>query len=596
MTHEPDTKVLDGEAARPSPESTVASGIKRVGRYELVQRLGHGGMATVFLGRATGQAGFEKLVAVKVIHPHLALEDEVLEMFLREARIAARIHHPNVVETIDLGEDDGTPFMVLELVDGEPLSSLMRAQRPEPFSLGAVAQLLADACAGLAAAHSLAGPSGEPQGLVHRDISPQNLLIRHDGWLKIADFGIAKAADRAGHTRPGQLRGKLAYMSPEQARGEPVDLRTDLFALGVIGWELVTGERLFARDTDTLTLKRVVECEIPPLDLDLPGLAGESKETVEAFVEVLRQALQRDREDRFESAAQMGEVLRKILRRCEEDDPRARLADSMRQHFGKRAAYLKTVLRESNSFPAVPAALASDGEERSQTVEVGRSLAAEAVVGAGETETPLDDTAENPPVETTATATGLTPAPRHWASMLVWPAAAAAVAIAVISWRAVDDKDTPAAVPPAAEAQDVRWYVTTTPEGASVVLDGEELESLTPTQVELPKGETPVTLELRLAGYEDIEVQLAPLSDQNLPYRMTRLQPVSTLPLEGAGIQALPAATRTDVEAPEPDDANGNAAGSAKGPGKGTRSGAKKKTKKKTVEPDPFMGEPTFED
>lgn len=592
MTREPDTKVLDGETARPSPDGTGTSASKRVGRYELVQRLGHGGMATVYLGRATGQAGFEKLVAVKVIHPHLALEDEVLDMFLREARIAAQIHHPNVVETIDLGEDDGTPFMVLELVDGEPLSSLMRAHRPDPFPLGAVAQLLADACAGLAAAHSLESAAGETQGLVHRDISPQNLLIRHDGWLKIADFGIAKAADRAGHTRPGQLRGKLAYMSPEQARGEAVDLRTDLFALGVIGWELVTGERLFARDTDTLTLKRVVDCEIPPLDRELPGLAGESEQTIDAFVSVLRRALEKDRDDRFESAAQMGEALRKILRRCEEDDPRTRLADLMQGHFGKRAAYLKTVLRESNSFPSVPAALAAAeaaNEEPSRTLQL-----AERPVGP-EPDTPqLDDTAENPPVETTATATGLTPARRSWLSMIVWPVAAAAVAAAVIAWKA-DDGDPNRTDPPAvAEAENVRWFVTTTPEGASVVLDGEELESVTPMHVELPKGDTPVKLELRLAGYEDVDVQLAPLSDQNLPYRLSRIQPVSSLPLGTNDVQVLPAATRTEVEPPDPNELL-EPAEADKNPMKRAAPKKAKKTKKGD-DPGHFMGEPTFED
>src|SRR5688572_18407169 len=227
MEAEAETKVVEprSNASRPATASSEALPRGRlVGRYELIHRLGHGGMATVYLGRALGTAGFERLVAVKVIHPHLAREPEFVEMFLDEARIAARIHHPNVVEILDLGHDDDLFFMVMEYVEGETLSSLLRQLRKqdELLPLPAALQIVADACKGLAAAHDLTDRDGEPLHLVHRDVSPHNLLVSMDGRVKVVDFGIMKAAGKRSSTLTGQLRGKIAYMSPQQARSERV--------------------------------------------------------------------------------------------------------------------------------------------------------------------------------------------------------------------------------------------------------------------------------------------------------------------------------------------------------------------------------------
>jgi len=271
MEPEPETKVLPAGPA----EATTASALatvdpmatrRTIGRYELVQRLGHGGMATVYLGRATGNAGFEKLVAIKVIHPHLAAEPEFVEMFLEEARIAARIQSPHVAGILDLGHDDGLHFMVMEYIDGETLSGLLRQLRPrdERLPIPVVLQILIDACEGLTSVHNLRDVDGHLYGLVHRDVSPQNLMIGFDGWTKIVDFGLAKATGKR-HTHTGHLRGKLAYMSPEQARGRPLTAAADLFALGVILWELLTGKRLFAGETDAETLDNVMRCELPAI-------------------------------------------------------------------------------------------------------------------------------------------------------------------------------------------------------------------------------------------------------------------------------------------------------------------------------------------
>lgn len=355
MEPEPETKVLpiappadaasSGTLAAVDPIATRRS----VGRYELVQRLGHGGMATVYLGRATGNAGFEKLVAIKVIHPHLAAEPEFVEMFLEEARLAAKIQSPHVAGILDLGHDDGLHFMVMEYIDGETLSGLLRQLRPnnERLPLAVVLQILVDACEGLTAVHGLRDVDGNPYGLVHRDMSPQNLMIGFDGWTKIVDFGLAKATGKR-HTHTGHLRGKLAYMSPEQARGRPLTAATDLFSLGVVLWELLTGKRLFAGETDAETLDNVMRCEIPQLSElrpDVPpGLAA-----------LLRRALAREPHDRFPSAEAMLTELRQLMRaHAGDDNPRKRLAELMHGHFDEQAKYRQAAVRGSSRAHSRP--------------------------------------------------------------------------------------------------------------------------------------------------------------------------------------------------------------------------------------------------
>ncbi|MBL9107126.1 MAG: protein kinase [Myxococcales bacterium] len=322
---------------------------RAIGRYELVQRLGHGGMATVYLARATGNAGFEKLVAIKVIHPHLAAEPEFVEMFLDEARIAAKIQHPHVAGILDLGHDDGLHFMVMEYIDGETLSGLLRQLRPrgERLPLPVVVQILIDACEGLTAVHGLRDVDGHPYGLVHRDMSPQNLMIGFDGWIKIVDFGLAKATGKR-HTHTGHLRGKLAYMSPEQARGRPLTAATDLFALGVVLWELLTGKRLFAGETDAETLDNVMRCEVP-------SLAELRPDAPPALVALLRRALAREPEARYPTAEAMLAELRQIARTLGGDeDPRKLLATTMRGLFDEQAKYRQAAVRGSSRAHSRP--------------------------------------------------------------------------------------------------------------------------------------------------------------------------------------------------------------------------------------------------
>ena len=238
---------------------------ERVGRYEILLPIASGGMAKVYLARTRGTGGFEREVAVKLTHSHLRESPEFAADLVEEAKLAARIRHPNVVAVLDVGDDPHGLFLVMDYVEGETLSGLCKrsaaAGRPLAPQIGL--RILCDALAGLHAAHELRDDAGLPLGLVHRDFSPQNILVGVDGMARLADFGIAKAATRLSHTRTGNVKGKIAYMSPEQARGQPIDRRCDVWAGGVVAWELLAGRRLFVSDNEVSLLLKIVS-ETPP--------------------------------------------------------------------------------------------------------------------------------------------------------------------------------------------------------------------------------------------------------------------------------------------------------------------------------------------
>lgn len=254
--------VLDRETGReevPFPE--------RVGRYPLIAPIASGGLATVYLGKLAGIAGFERNVAVKLLHPHLRAERELAEHLIAEAKLAARIQHPNVVPVLDVGEDSHGIYLVMEYVEAETLGALLKAasQADEPIPERVALKILCDALRGLHAAHEATGADGQPLGLVHRDFSPQNILVGVDGTTRLIDFGVAKVAQSDIHTRTGTVKGKVGYMSPEQARGKPVDRRCDVWAAGVVIWELFAGRRLFKTADEVATMMRVISDPIPPL-------------------------------------------------------------------------------------------------------------------------------------------------------------------------------------------------------------------------------------------------------------------------------------------------------------------------------------------
>ncbi|WP_437632169.1 serine/threonine protein kinase [Sorangium sp. So ce854] len=306
----------------PSPGSTNSSpdarakepekqqGTYFLGRYRVVDEIGVGGMASVHLARMDGPGGFQKWVAIKRIHPHLVEDDQFVDMFLDEARIAAGINHANVAQVFDLGKDDNTYWIAMEYLHGEPLREVMRRaeERRLRISPELAARICSDAAEGLHAAHELRGKNGQLLGLVHRDVTPHNLFLTYDGYTKVVDFGIAKVADRLSSTRAGTLKGKLAYMSPEQVRGNDVDRTTDVFALGVVLWELTTNQRLFRMDTDLDTLEKVQACVVPPPSTIVPDYPIELES-------VVMKALAKHRHDRFQTARELSRALQSFLMR-----------------------------------------------------------------------------------------------------------------------------------------------------------------------------------------------------------------------------------------------------------------------------------------
>ena len=335
--------------------SGVAIQDQKYGRYRLCFELASGGMGKVYLARAEGPAGFEKLVALKRIHPHLAKKRAFVDMFLDEARIASKISHPNVCSVFDFGEQDGTFYIAMEYMVGEPLSRIMMGLArleegggPRRRLFGA--RIVADACEGLHAAHVLKDSKGQALNVVHRDVSPHNIFITFDGSVRIVDFGIARAANQLHETTTGSVKGKWAYMSPEQARGKTLDCRTDVWSLGVIMWELATGMRLFRRKTQTETVLAVTGDEIPrPRDLD-PGVP-------EGLDVIVMKALQRDVDKRYRTARQMGRALLKFLGSQGDPIGMPDLADWMEGMFEKSHGRKQTLLDLANqagiSIPSV---------------------------------------------------------------------------------------------------------------------------------------------------------------------------------------------------------------------------------------------------
>ncbi len=282
----------------------AASAQGQVGRYELLLEIAAGGMATVYVGRQHGAGGFERLVAIKRMHPHIGAMPELCAAFMDEARIASLIRHPNVVNVHDVHDAEGEHLLVMDYVDGASLANVMRAarKREERLSRPAVIRILIDALSGLHAAHELTTFDGTPLGVVHRDATPHNILLGTDGTVRITDFGIAKAAERTVHTATGLAKGKFRYMAPEQARGRAIDRRVDVFAMGIVAWELFIGERLFQAEADAQVLLEITEGNYRrpssvdrnfPADLDrivmkaLAPSANDRYPTAAAFAEAL---------------------------------------------------------------------------------------------------------------------------------------------------------------------------------------------------------------------------------------------------------------------------------------------------------------------
>ena len=338
----------------------------RLGRYEILTKLASGGMAIVYVASAGGVGGFARLVALKVLHANLAHEEEFIGMFLDEARLAARIRHPNVVPTIDISDTIETGyFLVMEYIEGDHLGGLLSSshKQGERLPVPVVLRIAIDALGGLGAAHDLRDDSGKPLNIVHRDVSPHNILVGKDGIARLTDFGVAKAEDRLTHTRDGQVKGKLAYMAPEQASSGATDSRSDLFSMGIILWECITGRRLFRADNTAATLTKLLHEEIAAPSAVDPGLAP--------LDGVLRKALDRDPSVRFQTAEEFVEALEQVAPRMGGVASRRAVTKAVTQYAAdKLARERKQIESAQRAVRGVVAEPAADGTEPSMPSSV----------------------------------------------------------------------------------------------------------------------------------------------------------------------------------------------------------------------------------
>ena len=303
------------------------------GSYKLLRRLAAGGMGEIWLAEQKGSAGFSKRVVVKTILECFADDPSLVEMFLDEGRIAANLTHPNIAQIFDLGQcgrgAEAPYYIAMEYVHGRDLRDLLisNIERKQFIPLNLVLRIIADVCQGLHHAHSHKNRQGQPDGIIHRDVSPQNILITFDGVVKIVDFGVAKATERASKTKSGVLKGKYAYMSPEQVRSKPLDARSDVFSVGVVLYELVTGRRLFKRDSEMKTLDAVISAIVPKprrFDTSVPP-------EVES---IILKALALRPKERFQSAQEMQLAIEDLMIELQLPASSAHLAAFMQEIYG----------------------------------------------------------------------------------------------------------------------------------------------------------------------------------------------------------------------------------------------------------------------
>jgi serine/threonine protein kinase len=327
----------------------------KLDRFELIAELASGGMGTVFLARLGGAGGFQRLYAIKRLHEHLARHSEFIEMFLDEARRAARIHHPNVVPILEIGTTDAGHYLVMEYVEGDTAGHLFHAASQEKKAIPprVAVRIVLDVLAGLHAAHEGTDDEGRLLEVVHRDVSPHNILVSVDGVARITDFGIARAASRLAVTRTGQLKGKIAYMAPEQARSEKIDRRADVFATGICLWEMLAGRRLFKAEAEGETLNRLLYEPIPALDCIDPPIPRE-------LAEVCAKALTRDLSKRYSTAADFSDALETAARSLDvlgtHRDVAACIADVLGVDLSERRADLRAWIADTERKSLVPPA------------------------------------------------------------------------------------------------------------------------------------------------------------------------------------------------------------------------------------------------
>ncbi len=491
---------------------------QNIGRYRIVAPLAVGGMAELFLARLAGPGGFQRTVVLKRVLPELAEREEFRAMFLDEARIVAGLRHSNVVQVQELGQDGDTLFLVMEYLEGEPLNVVgRRSARKEEFKLdyGLCAHIVAEVAAGLHFAHEFVDDRGVKQNLVHRDVSPQNIFVTYDGSVKILDFGIALAADRASKTRTGQIKGKYAYMAPEQFRSEKLDRRTDVFALGVVLYEMCSGKRLFSRPNVVEMITAILESPVEPPSVVCPDIP-------EALERVILKALEKNRDERYQTCAEMRRDLLGVIQQLQAAAmAEERLSHIMRGLFADRIQAKRELLKQVQAGAAVPDVL---GVHLSPEAEPARSTEYP-VSGNARTAGDLEfgsslpqvgsDVKRRLPISVVATAVLVSVAMgglfgfrgEETPSRAMQGRASAGAFTAVASASAPTQPSAAASPEPVAVERTVRLFVDTTPAGALVKLGGTPL-GISPLELTTERTDKAVALQIELEGYEMVTKEI----------------------------------------------------------------------------------------
>jgi serine/threonine-protein kinase len=516
-----------------------------IGRYEILGLLGTGGMAEVFLGRLVGPSGFLRPVVIKRTLPHLAREKTFVEMFLDEARIVARIRHPNVVQVQELCQDGDDLFLVMEYLEGESLAGLMRrlSMHKRLLSFDLCAYVISEVCTGVNAAHELTDEAGTPLHLVHRDVSPANIFVTYDGQVKILDFGIATAADRLSRTQAGQVKGKYPYMSPEQCRTEDLDRRSDIFSVGIVLFELSTCRRLFKRASEIQTVEAICKRDATRPSALVEGYPSD----LEA---VCMRALSRDREDRYPTAQEMRRELVRVSRELNpKGDHVETLRAVMQRLFPDRIEEKRQMLakiQQGREVTRVPIAEADESHDLPRAVEQSHSEVKAELPAQGEKRV----------------------------ARRAWIAGASAAGLAVIGLTAalttggsgsagarpgIDDRPTVAratadsatvakALPAPEKPRTIQLSIVSEPPGAKVFF-GDAYRGTTPFEIAVDKSDRAITVRLERAGYKSVVEEVLPDRDQRLRSNLIAASKSKT-----SKSKAEPARdAKRDDKQPEPD-------------------------------------------
>ena len=468
------------------------------GRYQLLKKLASGGMGQVFLARS-GQEGYEKLVVLKRILPHLVEDEEFFTMFQDEAKITMRLNHPNIAQIFEFGQERGVHYLVMEYIAGDDVRRLTKrvANANQTLPLGVILRIIADGAAGLDYAHKARDSKGQPLGLVHRDVSPQNVLVGFDGAVKLIDFGVAKAAGRAQHTGTGILKGKFPYMSPEQAEGEEIDARSDVFALGIVLWELLTNKRLFKGDSDVMTQRLVKQCQVAAPSLVERGLPG-------PLDSLVLKSLAKLPADRFPDAMAFRLALEEFA-----------MKNSIPASSAHLVGFLQPLYADRMAAENDPSAL----DELANETELDWSKSATAAQA-----TPMPG-AKGPEgaIGTTRALTEALPVPgKPRRALWLGLGAAALLAVGGVAWmRSQQHLEVPVPVVPTTttvvehpkpvEPLTLGFKIESDPVGADVEAAGKRL-GVTPLEVALAKAELPVMLKLSHDGFEPKEIRVTDAS------------------------------------------------------------------------------------